>query len=211
MELSKLNTELSGIFSSIEFEEKGGIRITGTDWYEDDLKLEFVINTGVSKELQLWEAQISGVRDELIKSDWVDELILTDEHPLLWQFNNIQTELYFSKPTQKPFELLNSIFEAHLTITKGWFDIRKFINGGSDLSLIGLCKSSNALFAKGPKRILEVYAQVLNEYEMKPNLFGDMAPKRWTGDQWIEESEGLRILLIGKSYVIAEQFDFERV
>lgn len=211
MELSELNTELSDLFSSIEFEENGGIHITGADWYADDLKLEFAINTGVANEHQLWEAQISGVRDELIKSDWVDELVLTDEHPLLWQFNNVQTDLYFSKSTQKPFELLNSILETHLATTKGWYDLQKFINSNSYLSLIELCKSSNALFAKGPKKILELYAKILDEHQMKPNLFGDRSPKRWTGEQWIEETEPLNVLLIGKSYVIAEQFDFERI
>lgn len=211
MELNQLNIELSDIFNSPDFEDNGGIHITGTDWYNDDLKLDFTINTGLSNEHQLWEAQISGVRDELIKSDWVDDIVLTDEHPLQWQFNDMQTELYFSKPTQKPFELLNSIIEAHLNTTKGWYDLQKFINSSAYISLIVLFKSSNALFAKGPKKILEKYGEVLDEHQMKPNLFGERTPKRWTGEQWIEETEPLNILLIGKSYVIAEQFDFERV
>ena len=211
MELSGLNAKLSALFSTIEFEENGGIHITGTDWYADDLKLELAINTGINDEHELWEVQISGVREELLKSDWVGELKIADEHPLLWKYNNIQTDLYFSRATGRPYELLNSILETHLKVTRGWYDLQESINSSSYISLIELCKSSNALFAKGPKRILEAYARVLDEHLMKPNLFGERNPKRWTGEQWIDETAPLSILLIGKSYVIAEAFEFERV
>ncbi|MEM8969224.1 MAG: hypothetical protein AAGE93_22595 [Bacteroidota bacterium] len=210
MELYGLNSRLAGILSSVEFEEEGGIHITGADWYSDDLKLEFAIRTGENDEHQLWEAQITGVRDELIKSDWAVQMQLLEDHPLLWRFNDIQSELYFSKSTDKPYELISSILEAHHKIVSNWYSLSKFINYGQ-FPFIDLCKSSNALFAKGPKKVLAEYARILSEFKMRPNLFGDCDPKRWTGRKWVAETEILRILIIGESFVIAEDFDFERV
>ncbi len=211
MELSELNNQLSEIFSTIEFEEDGGIHITGTDWYSDDLKLKFAVKTGINDQNQLWEAQIGGVRDELIKSDWTEELELLDEHPLLWKHNNAQCELYFSKPTSEPYELLNDILETHKRTSKGWYELEEFINSSSYISLIELCKSSNALFAKGPKNLLQEYSKCLEKFGMQTNMFGERNPKRWTGKHWVDEDQLLSILIIGKSYIIAERFDFERV
>ena len=210
MELHEVNSKLANIFSSIEFEEDGGIHITGTDWYSDDLKLEFSVRTGNEDEHQLWEAQISGTRDELIKSDWADRLQLLEDHPLLWRFNDIQSELYFSQSTDRPYELINSVLEIHRKTVGNWYRLNEFINYGN-LSFVDLCKSSNALFAKGPKKILTEYAGVLREFQMKPNLFGDRNPKRWADNKWVDETETLQILIIEESYVIAESFDFERV
>ncbi|MEQ9440036.1 MAG: hypothetical protein RIG62_13355 [Cyclobacteriaceae bacterium] len=210
MELQELNSRLADIFSSIEFEEDGGIHITKTDWYSDDLKLEFTVRTGIDDEHQLWEAQITGVREELIKSDWADQMKLLEDHPLLWRFDDIQSELYFSQSTDRPYELISSILETHQKIVSNWYSLNEFINYGH-LSFIDLCKSSNALFAKGPKKILSEYASILDAFNMRPNLFGDHNPKRWVDKKWVDETETLQILIIGKTFVIAENFDFERV
>lgn len=210
MELYELNSKLADIFSSVEFEEDGGIHITGTDWYSVDLNLEFVVRTGIDDEHQLWEAHITGVRDELIKSDWADQMQLLEDHPLLWRFKDIQSELYFSQSTDRPYELINSILETHQKMTNNWYSLNEFINC-EYLSLIDLCKSSNVLFAKGPRKILTEYTRILDEFKMRPNLFGNQKPKRWTGKQWVDETDILQILLIGKSFVIAEKFDFSRV
>ena len=40
MRLETLNKELEDIFSTVEYEEDGGIHITGTDWYSDDLRID---------------------------------------------------------------------------------------------------------------------------------------------------------------------------
>jgi hypothetical protein len=210
MELHELNSRLADIFSSIEFEEDGGVHITGTDWYSGDLKLEFSVRTGNGDEHQLWEAQITGVRDDLIKSDLADWMQLMEDHPLLWRFNDIQSELYFSQSTDRPYELINSVLEIHRKTVGNWYRLNKFINYGN-LPFVDLCKSSNALFARGPKKILTAYAGVLGDFQMKPNLFGDRNPKRWIDNKWVDETETLQILIIGESYVIAERFDFERV
>ncbi|MEJ1242553.1 hypothetical protein WBG78_30700 [Chryseolinea sp. T2] len=209
MDIETLNKELNDIFSTEEFEEDGGVYITGTDWYSDDLRVEFVIKPGDNSDNQLWEVQIVGVREELIKSTFGDKLELLDEHPLLWAFSQVQTDLYFTNPTTRPFELFSAIYEIHRRESKNWLPLDKFIN--KEISPIELCKSKSGLFAKGPLKLLEKYQEVLEQHGMTPSLFGKRNPKRWTNDQWVEETEILRVMILGDSYVIGESFDFKRV
>ncbi len=118
MELHTFNKELSELFSTVEFEDNGGVRITGTDWYSGNLRVELAIYTGCNGESQLWEIQINGVRKELIKSSHTDRLELLDEHPLLWEYNQEQTSLYFGHSTNRPFELFANIYDIHVFETK---------------------------------------------------------------------------------------------
>lgn len=211
MTIQELNSELDEILTSLEFEEDGGIYITGTDWYQDDLKLEIAVNSGLDEGSQLWEAQVTGVREELIKSTWADDLRLLNDHVLLWPYNGTVSELYFSSPTEKPHELYVAVVEAHQRAVNNWIPLDRFINIKPYLPLLKLCKSTNALFAKGPTELLEIYAKVLSDFNMKPNIFGERTPKRWINKQFEEEAGNLKVLFVGESYIVAEDFDFIRV
>jgi hypothetical protein len=209
MTLEQLSKDLYDIFETIEFEEDGSIYITGTDRYSDDLRVEFSINTGIDGQSQLWEIQINGTRADLIKSDFAKRIELIDEHPLLWPYSQFQTSLYFGRPTSRPYELFVDIYQTHLELTKKWFSFDKFING--NISIIDLCKSNTGLFASGPVKLLEEYKKVLETHEMNPTIIGGHNPKHWTNDKWVEETEKLRVLIIGDSYVVGETFEFNRV
>jgi hypothetical protein len=159
MKLEELNKELDDIFNSIEFEEEGGIYMTGADWFSDDLKLEFAVKTGVEGRDQLWEVQIQRVREESIKANMAEKFDLLEEHPLLWTYNQRQINLYFSKPTSKPFELFTNIWTIHNRETRNWIPLDKYIN--THLLTIDLCKSASGLFARGPIKLLEQYKMEL--------------------------------------------------
>jgi hypothetical protein len=209
MRLEKLNKELEDIFSTFEFEEDGGIHITGTDWFADDLKVEFAVKTGIEGQNQLWEIQIGGVRDELIKSDITNKLELFEEHPLLWAYNQRQTNLYFGRPTTRPYELFANIYLIHARETNSKIPFAKYFN--RQLSMIDLCKSSSGLFVSGPIKLLEAYMEELKNHDMNPTIVGGHNPKRWLNGHQVDETEIVKVLVIGDSYVIGETFDFNRV
>ncbi|MBI1769216.1 MAG: hypothetical protein HYR67_12670 [Bacteroidetes bacterium] len=209
MKLEQLNKELEDIFSSIEFEEDGGIHITGADWFSDDLKLEFAIKTGVEEQNQLWEAQIKGVREEMIKAEMSEKLELLEEHPLLWAYNQRQTNLYFSKPTSRSYELFANIYTIHNRETRNWIPLRKYIN--THLSVLDLCKSTSGLFASGPIKLMEQYKKELEAHDMNPTIVGGHSPKRWLNGHQVDETEIVQVLIIGDSYIIGEAFEFNRV
>lgn len=209
MTLEQISKDLYDIFETLEFEEGGSVRITGTDRYSHDLRVEFSINTGVDGQSQLWEIQINGVRADLIKSEFADRIELFEEHPLLWPHTKFQTSLYFGRPTKRPYELFADIYRTHLKTTEKWFPFETFVN--SNIPIIDLCKSTTGLFANGPVNLLEEYKKELESHEMNPTIVGGHNPKRWTHDQWVEEKKSLRVLVIGDSYVVGETFDFSRV
>jgi hypothetical protein len=209
MTLETLNKDLRDIFETVEFEEDGSIHITGTDWYSDDLRLEFSINTGVEGQSQLWEIQMTGVRADLIKSNFADKIELFEHHPLLWPHNQIQTCLYFGHPTTKPYELFSDIYVAHMKETMGWISFDKYIN--PDMPIVDLCKSAMGLFAEGPIALLEVYTRILEQHQMNPSIVGGSMSKHWTGEEWVQDDVAIKALIIGDSFVVAETFDFSRV
>jgi hypothetical protein len=207
--LETLNKELEDIFSTSEFEEDGGIHITGTDWFSGDLKVEFAIKTGIEGQNQLWEVQISGVREELIKSDFANRLELFEEHPLLWTYNQRQVSLYFGQGTSRPHELFVNIYNIHSLVTMARVPFEKHINKG--LSILDLCRSTSGLFARGPIKLLEAYKEELEKYQMNPTVIHGHNPKRWVNGQQVDETEIVKVLAIGDSYVVGETFDFQRV
>jgi hypothetical protein len=208
MRLNKLNKELDDILLTLEFEEGGGVHITGTDWFSDDLRVEFAINTGIDGKSQLWEIQINGVRTNLIKSDFADRIELFEEHPLLWPYNQLQTSLYFGRPTKKPYELFEGLYRVHLQETKKWFSFDEYIN--ANVPIIDLCKSATGLLASGPIKLLEAYKKELESHEMNPTIVGGHNPEHSTNNQWIAEKAQLKVLVIGDSYVVGETFEFSR-
>lgn len=208
MKLETLKKELEDILSSLEFEEGGGIFITSTDWLSDDMKIKFVIKAGVEERNQLWEVQVKGVRDELIKSDITDELELFEEHPLLWAHNQRQVNLYFGHPSSRPCELFPDIYLTHSRLMGNWTPFNKYVN--ANISIIDLSKLASGLFASGPIKLMEEYKGILESHNMNPTIVGGHNPKRWLNGHQVDETEILKVLVIGQSYVIAEGFDFNR-
>lgn len=209
MLLEQLIKELNDIFTSIDFEENGGLYISKAEWTSDDLRLVIVIKTGVDDQKQLREIQVKGVRDELIKSDLAESMNLYEEHPLLWSHNQMQVSLYFSQPTNRPHELLTDITALHNRKTANWIRLEKYLNSG--LTAIELCKSNSGLFARGPINLLEEYKSVLEVFSMHATILNGHNPKRWVNGYQVDETEILKVLVIGNSYIIAESFDFIRL
>jgi hypothetical protein len=208
MRLATLNKELEDIFSTVEYEEDGGIRITRTNMYSDDLRVEFAIKTGKAGQSPLWEVHINGVREDLIKSDFAHKLELFEEHPLLWAYNQRQSNLYFGKGTERPYELFVNIYSIHSQLTQNLIPFDKYVNGA--LSTIELCKSTSGLFAVGPIKIMEGYKGELEMHKMNPTIVSGHNPKRWLNGHQVDETGMAKILIIGASYVIGETFDFQR-
>ena len=209
MRLERLHKELEDIFSTLEYEEDGGIRITGTAWNSDELRVEFAIKTGKEGQSPLWKVQINRVREDLIKSDFADKLELFEEHPLLWAYNQRQTNLYFGKGTERPYELFVNIYNIHRQLTQNRIPFGKYVNRA--LSTIELCKSTTGLFAEGPINMMEAYKEELERHNMNPTIVGGHNPTRWLNGHQVDETGIVKVLVIGDSYVIGETFDFQRV
>jgi len=58
---------------------------------------------------------------------------------------------------------------------------------------------------------MEAYKEELERQKMNPTIVGGHNPKRWQNGHQVDETEIVKVLVIGDSYVIGETFDFQRV
>ena len=91
-------------------------------------------------------------------------------------------------------------------MTRNRIPFDKYLN--TALTTIELCKSTTGLFAKGPIKLMEAYKEELERHNMNPTIVGEHKPKRWLNGHQVDETEIVKVLVIGDSYVVGEIFDF---
>lgn len=108
------------IIETGEFEDDGGMLITGLDFFADDCKIKLSLNSGDEDvPNQLWEIQIENIREERICYEWFYDIQNLRKHKLLEPYLEINKELYIKS---KPNYLMNylkicmSTTEMHLEI-----------------------------------------------------------------------------------------------
>ena len=193
-----------------EFEDDGGMLITGLDFFADDCKIEVSLNSG-DEEVpnQLWEIQIENIREERICYEWFYDIQILLKHKLLEPYLEINKELYIKSKPRSPDELLKDLYIHHRNTFGKYREIEKFFN--TEKKLNELCEMEFGLFAKGPETYLKEYKSILEKQETKPYMYGTFKSKKWTGEKWIEENPNLKLLLMGESFFIADEFRFERI
>lgn len=202
--------DLIEAFDSLGYEE-GYLAVQSVKYFENELHFDFSLhlNDPEESETQLWQLQVKDNRDDKIDfEDLGGYFSFYSEHCLLWEFTDVETELYFKKPTDNPEKLLAAIYTIHNTIFDNYISIEKFLNGNN---LLTLCNSNNGLFARGPKQILDHYFNSLQEAGNEPYFYGEYFPKKWDGERWMPESKDLKVALLGSTYFVGETFIFKRL
>lgn len=157
--------------------------------YEDD-------NTSIKN----WRIDIKHCRKYRISFKEIVDVDMKEEHPLLWEFNDRQCELYFSGICENIPKLFYKLYLLHRALFE-WdkqFDITTIEN---------MRTYSNGLFAKGPKILLEKYAGCLKNNGMDYSFIGERNAVYWDGKQYLPEKK-LSLLFLGESYFVAEKFSF---
>ena len=138
------------IIETGEFEDDGGMLITGLDFFADDCKIEISLNSGDEDvPNQLWEIQIENIREERICYDWFYDIQILPKHKLLEPYLQINKELYIKSKPKSPDELLKDLYVHHRNTFGYLREIEKFFN--TEKRLNELCEMEFGLFAKGPE------------------------------------------------------------
>ena len=206
-----LPIELEEAFSSAEFENEGGLDICSVEYLENVLlfNFSFYLDELEERKQQFWQLQVEGYRDSKIDLDnFGDFIVFYSEHNLLAEFKDLETELYFKKKGDNPELLLSNIYELHTIVFDNLIPFEKFLRGRQ---LLMLCKSDTGLFARGPKSILQFYFDNLLKAGKEPYFFGERKPQFWNGQKWIEETDNLKLALIGGTYFIGTDFNFKKL
>lgn len=196
-----LPLELESILTSVEYEENGRLIKKSLTFLGDKLLFDFELHLGkVEEKPQLWQMVIGGYKTSRIYPEQLGSYFqFYDYHFLLFEFQNIQTELYTTKLSVDPVALLADLYSTHQKSFGNFLSLDKYLNKEVNLPDLGCF----GLFARGPKKILEVYFDCLHRSGAKPYFYGQYNPD-------VENSD-LKLLIIGQCYFIGNEFHFRRV
>jgi hypothetical protein len=197
---------LKEILDSLDYEGDGGIIFRSVSLQGEDLIYEFSIKPwGESWACQVWRMQVKNYSDFKLEAGFESGyLSFYSDHFLLWEYTDINTELYVSQPANNPESLLAYIYMLHANVFDGLISAETYVNG----SLMDACKSKFGLFARGPEKVLRHYFKFLETAGMKPYY---CSPKFRNSNSKLLETKQLKLALIGDKYFIGTDFIFERV
>ena len=165
--------------------------------------LSVTINNSGSR-IQNWILEIVGHRaSELLFTSIVDDttILLVDDHPLLWQYADFQSELYFNGTGADVYRVISELNRIDLEL------FGKYRHSGGQAFM--LLRASHGLIAKGSRNLLTRYAECLNRHGIKTSMIGGYIPTYSDGKNEYT-GETLKIFLLGSSYVVGQQFIFTK-
>ncbi len=186
------------------------ISITKIDYETNNLK--FVIKVkgfGYNDEENYeysWTVNVSQYRTSKISLDFASSISISDTHPLLWQYSDKQSEIYFNGNCSDTDKLYLDLYKSHYACMEGLLDFEETINQSKDFDQ--LLKSQNGLLASGPNKLMILYADVLTRHRLHYSIIGDRVPTFWDGEKHVVEIGNAKVLFIDSAYIIADDFDF---
>ena len=151
------------------------------------------------QEAGLWRAHCRGKKEHWFEEPGMFEFVsICSKHPLLADYQDPWDQVYLSGPALGPIDLIERLVSAVAEETEDWRPAERYLNTSIDLSEL-LAGGSGLLF-RAPRRIGRRMAQALFE-----------AGVRSTNLPYGSESEDVAALIMGRSFIIAERFEFENL
>jgi hypothetical protein len=196
----KIPDNLEKVFKSYDYEEDGGMVISGLTYQDKDLVVTFNLFPSSDRQTkQVWELKIINIAAESFSRSWTTHFSFYSDHFLLYGLIDIHGDLYFNGKAKNPEKLFIDLYRDHLKTYYGDFPFAYGINAAMDI--FKLCKDGSGMFARGPERILEKYQTCLAKHNIKSNFVaGSTKPEH-----------KLKLLVFGESYFIGEEFLFTEV
>ena len=189
-----------------DYEENGGFCFRAIQFIPSGLTIDIKYIPGDGNDAQHWRIEATEVRDYVIRKEWMEEIEVADEHPILLPFTEAVTDLFFYQSPSDILKIVGDLLENHRKLVCDWIEFGRFFNAQTGKSLASLLTNSSGMLASGPVSLMNTYAEVLNQNGIKNSLMKPRPPKYWNGEQWMEQKAPLHALFLGTSYVIAERF-----
>lgn len=119
-----------------------------------------------------------------------------DQHPLLVQYDAQNRSLYFSGTPLRARGVADEIERAIRADSSSWRTLHEY--AGTTEAVERLLSAGHGMLMNAPEPVCEVAAHVLEAHGIRCSILGH-APAR----------PGMRLILLGRSYVIAAGFAFE--
>jgi len=169
-----------------------------------DIDLDLLITT--EKDTQcVCQIKCLRVRAYSLNSYSFSEIALLSEHPLLWRYSDVSVSLYFNGQPTDRYRLISDLMSVHGALFSNMLPLDFFLN--SEIAIQELLTRSFGFFVRGPKKLMEKYAECFMKNGVEYSFVGESEPRYWNGTSFVSGIQHPEILLVGEIFVIADSFE----
>ena len=170
-----------------------------------DLRVEYM--DGAAEIKERFRVEIGLVVEYNLEDFFITDMQLTQEHPVLWTFDDLGGSLYFSGKIEAPEKAWADLQLEHERLFGGLKPLWGYVNQGK--AGLEVLRSHSGLLARGPIGVLKFYADVFHRHAVVTSIIGGYVRTYWNGDAEVPY-EGLEILILNRTYVVGKGFNFEK-
>lgn len=210
----KFPQALQGILEFINSDD-GNTNIVSIEFYGNTIDVTIELWDDFDNfPRQKWKFKCLNVKSYQFQPHRSIGLEIVSEHPLLYPYNTIHSELFFNGSTKKLKELLADLIKVHIKVVDEWFSLENFVYQIPCITNVPYATGNDfkyGLFAKGPDIIMQEYAKLLAEYNIPAHVANQHEPKYWDGSMWVESKKDNVVFFIGKNYIITNSIQAEPI
>ncbi len=190
----------------VEFEDYGSLQLTGVKFNEEGLTLSLHITADEYTEAHpRWEVVARSAKEHSLSLGYHEEILLSEDHALLWPHVAARTSTSFHGKTDNPFAVVGALCERHRELAGNWIPFHRFLN--SDINLIELIAGGFGMLAEGPEPFILAYEEVMRQHGFSTAHLDPSKPVYLGGNELLGAKAPVSVLLLDDSYIIAEHFD----
>ncbi|MGD1319919.1 hypothetical protein [Chryseobacterium sp. 2R14A] len=204
-----LPSELDSLFDTAEYENYGIFKIDKVSFENNIVEFYFTIKIlegllDEGEENYPWKLKITNCKDYHIEDSNNIEAFITifSDHILLSHYKKIWRELYFKNYGENIEKLFIEFHNLHSFTLDNFILPEKYITNENLEQLLGY---QNALFARGPEDILDLYFNLLLKYGKQPYYF------KYSEKLKEQTKNELKIVFLGNNYFIGEHLEFKKL
>ena len=158
--------------------------------------------------IRRWTIDTKQHRQSKISLDFASTFEISNDHPILWQFSDKQSEIYFSGHCSDADKLFIDLYKTHKSLFGNFTAFEDTVHFANDFK--HLMKTSSGLLSNGPNKLMIKYAELLEPYNLSYSLIGDRMPTYYDceNEKHITETGNAKVLFIDNSYIVADEFIF---
>jgi hypothetical protein len=157
-----------------------------------------------------WSVDVKGLREFRITDDLGEFFFTEEEHIVSRVLMDTWKNLSFCRAPHSAVETVGRLWIAHQNIAGDWIPFERYFNpyGGN---LVGLLEGGYGQIAHGPSFLIDTYAHVLNNDGVDAYTSDERRLTSWKNRRLNENLTCLATLMIGESFLVAEQFEEQQL
>ncbi len=132
------------------------------------------------------------------------DLQFSNDHVLLWPHAGRQSATSFYGRAENPSAVAGALYQRHWELAGKWLPFHRFLNPG--VRLTELIAGGFGMLAEGPEPLILAYEEVMQRHGLSTSHRDPRKPVYRGGDGWLEQKAALSVLILGESYIVAEEF-----